>query len=301
MRCESYRLYPWKCLAAAIFLILTLGTFAACTGEPGPPPVVYSVYQLEYRLFSRFSNVFWCDPDLYPIERPGQEQKNALEQFPVIRANAAEFSAILEHRGLPEKAEYSDGEKLEIYREHKKLTLAVQMTAWTGIYYFTLRVREGQGERIDGTITPSGEIKVLKREPSVNTCPICLAKGTIIDTPNGPVPVEELRNGIAVWTVDDSGKRVAAVVIETAITPLPSSFQLVRVSLDNGRTVTASPGHPAAEGRALVDYKVGDTLDGGLVVAVEYVPYNGSTYDLLPSGTTGLYWANGILLKSSIR
>jgi hypothetical protein len=259
------------------------------------------VYQLEYRLFSRFSNVFWCDPDLYPIERPGQEQKNALEQFPVIRANAAEFSAILEHRGLPEKAEYSDGEKLEIYREHKKLTLAVQMTAWTGIYYFTLRVREGQGERIDGTITPSGEIKVLKREPSVNTCPICLAKGTIIDTPNGPVPVEELRNGIAVWTVDDSGKRVAAVVIETAITPLPSSFQLVRVSLDNGRTVTASPGHPAAEGRALVDYKVGDTLDGGLVVAVEYVPYNGSTYDLLPSGTTGLYWANGILLKSSIR
>ena len=301
MRCESYRLYPWKCLAAAIFLILTLGTFAACTGEPGPPPVVYSVYQLEYRLFSRFSNVFWCDPDLYPIERPGQEQKNALEQFPVIRANAAEFSAILEHRGLPEKAEYSDGEKLEIYREHKKLTLAVQMTAWTGIYYFTLRVREGQGERIDGTITPSGEIKVLKREPSVNTCPICLAKGTLIDTPSGPVPVEELQRGMAVWSVDDSGRRVLAAVVETAVTLVPPSFQVVSVRLSDSRAVTASPGHLTAEGRLLGDYRVGDSLDGALVTAVERASYeNEATYDLLPSGTTGLYWANGILLRSTL-
>lgn len=46
---------------------------------------------------------------------------------------------------------------------------------------------------------------------------------------------------------------------------------------------------------------MGDVLDGALVATVEYVPYNsGATYDLLPSGSTGLYWANGILLKSTL-
>jgi hypothetical protein len=46
---------------------------------------------------------------------------------------------------------------------------------------------------------------------------------------------------------------------------------------------------------------VGDTLDGALVIVVEQVIYEGgATYDLLPGGPTGLYWANGILLKSTL-
>jgi hypothetical protein len=37
------------------------------------------------------------------------------------------------------------------------------------------------------------------------------------------------------------------------------------------------------------------------VVFLEDVPYEGSaTYDLLPSGDTGLYWADGILLGSTL-
>ena len=113
--------------------------------------------------------------------------------------------------------------------------------------------------------------------------------------------MEYLQKGMAVWTVDDSGKRIAAGVVETAVTSVPSSFQVVTVRLNDGRSVTASPGHPTAEGRALGDYRAGDTLDGALVVVVEHVIYNGAaTCDLLPSGETGLYWANGILLKSTL-
>lgn len=265
------------------------------------PPVSYSLPQLKYRLVSRFGEVFYCDPDFYPVAREGQEEKNALEQFPVIRTNEAEFSAVLEYLGLPNKAPYTNEEKLRIYREHKKLTFAVQTTASGDVYNFTLRVGEGQGERIDGTITRWGEITVLKREPSFNTCPICLARGSLIDTPAGPVPVEQLRKGMAVWTVDGWGERVRASVVETAVTPVPSSFQVVRVKLNDGRIVTASLGHPTAEGRALGDYQAGDTLNGALVVAVELVAYDsGTTYDLLPSSTTGLYWANGVLLKSTL-
>ena len=113
--------------------------------------------------------------------------------------------------------------------------------------------------------------------------------------------MEYFKKGMAVWTVDDSGKRITAGVVETAVTSVPSSFQMVTVRLDDDRTVTASPSHPTAEGRALGSYQVGDTLDGALVVVVEHVIYNGgATYDLLPSGETGLYWANGVLLKSTL-
>jgi len=290
-----------KCLLALVATLVLLPLACKSQPAPTPTPVVYSAPQLEYRLISNFGSVFYCDPDFYPVAREGQEQTNALEQYPVIKANAAEFSAILEHLGLPGKADYTDEEKLLIYREHKVLTYGVELTASGDIYNFTLRGGEGQGVRISGTITPSGEITVLKQETSFNTCPICLAKSTLIDTPAGPVPVEELNRGMAVWSVDDSGKRVPATVVETVVTPVPSSFQVVTVRLDDGRAVTASPGHPTAEGRPLGDYQVGDSLDGALVIAVEQVSYEKeATYDLLPSGTTGLYWANGILLRSTL-
>jgi hypothetical protein len=291
-----------KCLLILVAALVLLPL--ACTSQPAPTPtpVVYSAPELKYRLIANFGNeVFYCDPDFYPVAREGQELANALVQFPTIRGNVTEFSAILEHLGLPNKADYTDEEKLLIYREHKKLTYGVELTASGDIYDFTLRVGENQGYRITGTITQSGNITVLKKETSFNTCPICLAKGTLIDTPDGPVPVENLSQGMTVWSVDSSGKRVAATVVETVVTPVPPYFQVVTVRLSDGRAITASPGHPTAEGRPLGSYLVGDSLDGALVIAVEYVSYEeAATYDFLPSGTTGLYWANGILLRSTL-
>lgn len=290
-----------KFLLALTAALLLLPLACKSGPTPTPTPVVYSVPELKYRLISYFGDVFYCDPDLYPVAHEGQEEANALEQYPIIRANAAEFSAILEHLGLPNKADYTDEEKLHIYREHKKLTYGVELTASGDIYDFTLRMGEGQGYRYSGTITPSGDIIEMQQQTSFNTCPICLAKGTLIDTPAGPVPVEDLSRGMIVWSVDNSGKRVAATVVETVATPVPPSFQVVTVKLNDGRTVTASPGHPTAEGRPLGDYRVGDSLDGALVIAVEYLSYeNAATYDLLPSGATGLYWANGVLLRSTL-
>jgi len=259
------------------------------------------VPELKYLLIDNFGEPFYVDFDFYPVAREGQEETNAQAQFPAIRAEGAEFAAILHRLGLPSKADYSLEEKVSIYREHKKLSLGVQLTGSGNSYSFTLRTGVGQGWLIEGTITPSGQITVTKREPSFNTYPICLAKGTLIDTPGGLVPVEELRPGMAVWTEDGVGKRATAVVIETGVAPVPLSFRIVRLSLNDGRTVTASPGHPTAEGRALGDFRAGDTLDGALVLAVEYVPYDWvETYDILPSGGTGLYWANGVLLRSTL-
>ncbi len=288
----------WLLLFIIALAIVPIGCGAQTTPTP---PVEYSLPELKYQLISNFGDIFWCDPDFYPIARPGQEEKNALEQFPTIQANEAEFSAILQHLGLPDKSQYSDEEKLQVYREHKKLTIAIQMTSSGDIYDFTLRVGEGQGESIEGTITSLGKMKILKREPSFNTCPICLARGTMIDTPDGPVPVEQLRKGMAVWTADHTGKRTPAIVVKTAVTQVPLSFQIIRLTLSDGRVLTASAGHPTAEGWALGDYGPGDTLNGAFVASVEVLAYDGDvTYDLLPSGETGLYWANGVLLKSTL-
>lgn len=287
----------WLLVLAGVLGIFSLG----CRAQPATPPLEYSLPELKYQLISHFGDVFWCDPDLYPIARPDQEKINALEQFPTIKANAAEFSAILKHLNLLDKPQYSDEEKLQTYREYKKLTYAVQITSSRGVYNFSLRVGEGQGERIEGTITSSGEIKVLKREPSINTCPICLAKGTLIDTPDGSIPVEHLRTGMTVWTINSSGKRVSALVVETTMTPVPVFFQVIMVTLSDGRTLKASPNHPTAEGRLLVEYQAGDILDGARVLTLEHVVYDDyATYDLLPSGDTGFYWANSILLKSTM-
>jgi hypothetical protein len=284
-------------------IALLMAVAAGCT--PGSttttPPPEYSRYELEYRLLADFSDFFWCDPDLYPIARPDQEETDSQEQFPDIRADSAEFSAILGHLGLADKADYTDTEKLAIYREYKKLGGAVQMTPLGNFYDFSLKTGVGKGKLIRGTISTAGVIKVDTEETSYNTCPICLAAGTLIDTPEGPVPVEALRPGMEVWTVDEAGRPFAAALLATSATPVPPSFYIIRLTLADGRSVTASPGHPTAAGRALGSYRIGENLDGSVVANIESLPYDGGkTYDLLPSGVSGCYRSNGILLKSTL-
>lgn len=260
----------------------------------------FSRYQLEYVLLSQYPGVFWCDPDVYPVARPGQEQQNATQQFPTIQANGPEFSAILQHLLLQSKPSYTDEEKLLVYRQYKLLTYAVQMTPSGAGFAFALRVGEGQGRRIEGTITAAGHVTVTGDEPSVNTCPICLAEGTIIDTPVGPIAVQDLKTGTLVWTLDSGGHRVAQPVLETETTAVPDSFLIVRLVLADGRSLEASPGHPTPDGRPVGELRPGDTLDGSTIISAQLVNYQGRTYDILPAGGTGLYWANGILLKSTM-
>jgi hypothetical protein len=191
-----------------------------------------------------------------------------------------------------------------------EITVSAGATLW-GIYY----LNETTGEWLyfipgfeGSTLTqlePDKFYLVVVSDACSLTIPqlaiACLASGTIIDTPNGPVPVEQLQPGMLAWTMDESGRRVAARLVETSETPVPPNHQVVSVTLNDGRQVTASLGHPTAEGRALGDYCVGDVIDGSIVIDTDYMTYGDSaTYDILPDGSTGLYWANGILLKSTL-
>ncbi len=93
---------------------------------------------------------------------------------------------------------------------------------------------------------------------------------------------------------------MTGVIYKTASVLTPSSFKITTIILNDGRSVSASPGYPTPDSRAINELKVGDRIDGGIVVSVTSAFYSGLTYDVLPNGGTGLYWANGILLKSTL-
>jgi hypothetical protein len=94
---------------------------------------------------------------------------------------------------------------------------------------------------------------------------------------------------------------VALPLIRVSKTVVPANHQVVHLVLNDDRELWISPGHPTAEGRSVGELQVGDSLDGARILSTEWVRYAGfATYDLLPAGGTGYYWANGILIASSL-
>lgn len=139
-------------------------------------------------------------------------------------------------------------------------------------------------------------------EPPFGGCPRCLAGNSLIDTPSGLVPVKDVQVGMPMWTVDKAGHRVSAVVAKTSKVPVSPTHQMVHLVLDDGRELFVSSGHPTINGRNVGDLTLGDLYDGSSVVSTQHVPYSeDATYDVLPSGETGFYWANGILFGSTLR
>jgi len=104
-----------------------------------------------------------------------------------------------------------------------------------------------------------------------------------------------------VWTRDEDGVRVAARLTAVGSTPVPATHEVVRLALADGRLVYVSPGHPTADGRRVGELVAGDRYDEATVTSVGRVRYDaGATFDILPAGATGLYWANGVLLGSTL-
>ena len=131
-------------------------------------------------------------------------------------------------------------------------------------------------------------------------CPKCLPPDTQIATPDGDRAISELRVGAAIYTVDAAGQRTVARVVYTGSTPVTGGDTMVRVALADGRVVAGSAGHPDGRGTPLGELHEGDTLDGARITNVAVVPFSGArTFDVLPSGGTGLYIANGVVLRST--
>lgn len=271
----------------------------AATSIP-PLPSGLSTTELKYRVLDQYPDFFFCDPDFYPVARD-DELSLARARFPQIQADAELFNAILAHNQLGGLTAYTDEQLLTIYRDYKRLN-AVLFQKTGDVYQFNIQIGpEGQGYAIGGVIDGAGAIAEQGRTSAIVTCPICLAKGTLIDTPRGPVAVEAMRAGMPVWTAAADGERVEGVVLKVTSAFAPSDHHILHLTLADGRELFASPGHPTIDGRTLAELLPGDLLDGSRLTLIEQTLYGeAATYDLLPSGPTGFYWANGILIASTV-
>ncbi len=284
-------------------------TASAAVPNAQPTGSTLSLAELKYRLINQLAGgsskaILYCDPDSYPVGIVGADQTKAPQQFPAIQQDQATFQAILTQLNLSGTTSFTPDQQLLIYREYKILR-AINLQPAGDSYTFQIVYQTSSGNfQVNGTIGADGNITAQPPQPvpgkGIN-CPICLVAGTLIDTPSGQVAVRDLRVGMSVWTLDKHGKRQAALILKTANVAVPFGHTVVHLRLSDGRELWASPPHPIANGRPLGNLQVGDSLDGATVTSVERVQYpDDATYDILPAGDTGVYWANGILMKSTL-
>ena len=105
-----------------------------------------------------------------------------------------------------------------------------------------------------------------------------------------------------VWSVDATGNQIVVPVKSVGHTTVPNEHKVVHLILADDRELFVSPGHKLADGRAVGAILEGDVVDGAMVISAVLTLYNEPyTYDILPEGPTGMYWAGGILLQSTLK
>jgi hypothetical protein len=300
-------------------VILVIGVAAACGssgaspgGSPGPTivpgpsgGVSLNAGQLRLLVIERFGERWYCDPDEYPIAH-GTEQERALERFDEMVAEGEIYKAVAAKLGIDVAGPLTDAQKVAIYHVWKVALSIPFDPVGDGRYrfdYLAAPVDNGvQGLRTMGIVSADGSM-VIEQQAAAGEppCPICLALGTRIDTPAGSIAVQDLRLGDPIWTLGANGERVAGTVIALGSTTAPANHHVIRLTLADGRSVTASPGHPLADGRTFGTLALGDLVDGTAVTGLELLPYSGGeTFDLVASGATGLYFSDGVPLRSTL-
>lgn len=294
----------WRSVVLAI-LVASACAPTGVTASPTPAPAPLSVVELKLRLFSLVGRPWYCDSDFYPIAR-ADEKTLARQRLPEMQQDAEVWNAIIQRNNLPPTpASWSDAQLLAVYQDWKDLRALELTPVSPGVYGATYSSKPLDGttqlsDRVELRIDDRGRVTIVSRQVGQRlNCPICLVDTTTIDTPSGPVRVTDLRVGDLVWTKGLDGQRVAAPLLAIGSMDAPTGHEVLRVTLDDGRAVSASPGHPTADGRLLGTLRVGDRVDGARISAIARLPYRGRTYDVLPAGR-GVYWADGVLLRSTL-
>lgn len=132
-------------------------------------------------------------------------------------------------------------------------------------------------------------------------CPICMAEGSLVETPGGVVAISNLKVGEAVWSRDHRGARVEASVIHVGSTPVPATHTVQHVELEDGRTWEGSLGHPLGDGRAFGSLRAGELIEGVAIRSSTPVFYRGErTWDLVVDSDTGGYFVSGVFVRSTL-
>jgi hypothetical protein len=142
-------------------------------------------------------------------------------------------------------------------------------------------------------------------DPVDGTCPRgcpycdCASADTLVATPNGAVPIHEIRRGDVVFSTEGDAM-VPAVVLQTNRIPVEDHV-MVEVRVDDGHTVRMSPRHPTATGKRFGELRVGDRLGTAYIEAISVEPYpHAFTYDILPDTPSGAYFGDEVLVGSTL-
>jgi hypothetical protein len=283
-----------RLIVALLMLVLTACGSVKYDGVTQP----LTTPELKYRLIDTIGAPRFCGP---PVVRMPSDDEAAQEVAALRSQDPATFDAIVRHEKL-DAAHLTANDDRRILDQAQVLQ-ALRLQPEGQLFRFDYIAARPSPEHVVGTIDDHGTITLESHDPTPFPgrygCPICLAAADLIATPNGQIRVSDLRPGMLVWTVD-AGQRVAAPISIVGHTPAPIGHRVIRVVLADGRAVLASPGHPTADGRRVGELSPGDLLDGSRVITLDLLPYAGHTWDLLPLSSTGEYWANGVLLGSTL-
>jgi len=286
-------------LALGLIVLVVIAWTLAIYVVPVLPFVPRSTADLKYSVIDKVGNPLVCTgwgmPN--PTFAPYQE-------YPHIVADVPTYLAILRRMHLPTSPLTSD-QIVTVYREWLKLN-AVQLQRQGGNYDFEMfpglgGASETLRNEMLGSVDSFGHVSNVHQGSGIGACPICLAGNSPISTPTGPLAVSVIRTGMHVWSPGTDGHLDDVVVLETIRRLDAPGSQLIYLVLADGRELTASPPHKIGDGRILSSLKIGDQVDGSRIANIGLVPdLLGYTYDLLPSGATGEYFVDGILVQSTL-
>jgi hypothetical protein len=294
---KTLRAFPGRRIALGVLaLLLLLG--AAIYVVPVLPFVPRSVADLKFSVIDTVGEPLVCTGWGSPNPR-----FNPYGEYPRMLSDAPTYTAIIRRERLA-PIPLTNDQTVAVYRDWLKLN-AVRLS-WDGSAYdFAMfpgpTPSEALRNEMVGKIDVMGHVYDVHQSSAMGACPICLAAGAVISTPSGPIPVSKIAVGMHVWSAAADGRLVDAVVLETTSRLAAPGSELIHVVLADGRQVTASPPHEIADGRPLGSLRVGDEIQGVAIKQLDAVDDSfGFTYDLLPSGATGEYWADGILMRTTL-
>lgn len=130
----------------------------------------------------------------------------------------------------------------------------------------------------------------------------CLPGETLIGTPEGDRRIDQLKSGDPVYSVNAKNERIIRCIHLIRSVTIPADYKMLQLKLDDGRQLTVSPQHPDARGEPLIKLEIGACLDGGKLIEKRIIKYSGSfTWDILPEGEFPVYFANDILIGSTLQ
>jgi hypothetical protein len=271
----------------------------ADTTPPPPPARRYSKARLQLKLLKKYG-LNWCDDNMYPVGRTVSDEEIAGQLALYQQKDPQLYREVQRDFKVHPDSTPTLKENQMVFSRFRRAR-AIRLTLKDDRYHFEFFAGLPRAQKIIGSIGKTGDVEIDKKIPGGPNCPKCLAENTVISTPSGLVKVTDLFPGMSVWTMDQNGNRQSKALLRVQKVPVPESHQMLQLKLEDGRKVLVSPLHPDRFGCPLKDLHKGDLLDGSRIKGYSFRQYeSGYTYDLLPAGGTGLYWANGILIGSTM-